>query len=300
MQELQYVPNAAARQLASRKTYVVGLVVSNLRNDFYVPLLNGIEEIVRTKGYNLMVATYHFDNRNEIPSPIGPYNADGLLVFADGLADEDLVQFDAVGFPMVLIHRKPPAKVDIPAVSVENVEATRNLIEHLIQVHGRRRILFMHGPIDQEDTHLREAGYRAALSANGISFDERLILQGDFNRDVAYQALNEFLSSNSSVESDAVFAGSDDAAIGVIRALEEHNLRIPEDMSVVGFDDLGFARYLNPPLTTVRAPTEAVGKLATERLFDLLENQDNDSLLVLPTEMIIRRSCGCPFKQQTL
>lgn len=300
MGELRYVPHSAARQLASRKTYVIGLIVRSLLHDFYVPLLNGIEETVRSKGYNLMVASYHPDSRNKIPSPIGPYNTDGLLVFADGLTDEDLIRFDAGGFPMVLIHRKPPPNVDIPAVTVENVEATRTLIEHLIRVHGRRRILFMRGPIEQEDTHLREAAYRAALSANGIPFAERLILQGDFNRDVAYQALAEFLSSDSFVGPDAIFAGSDDAAIGVLKALQQHHLRIPEDISVVGFDDLGFAQHLNPPLTTVRAPTEMVGKVATDRLFRLLENQYADPLLVLPTQVIIRRSCGCRLEHEIL
>jgi DNA-binding LacI/PurR family transcriptional regulator len=99
------------------------------------------------------------------------------------------------------------------------------------------------------------------------------------------------------VECDAVFTGSDDAAIGVLKALHQHRLRIPEDISVAGFDDLGFARYLDPPLTTVRAPTESVGKLAMERLFSLLDNEPIDGNLVLPTEIIIRRSCGCQFEQ---
>jgi DNA-binding LacI/PurR family transcriptional regulator len=300
MRELKYVPHAAARQLASRKTRLLGLVVSNLRNDFYVPLLNGIEVVMRHRGYNLMVATYHLDGRQDSPSPIGPYNADGLLVFADGLGDEDLRHFHEVGFPMVLMHRRSPEGIDIPAVTVENVESTGCLLEHLIQVHGRRRIVFLRGPRDQEDAHLREEAYHAALRAHGIPYDERLILSGDFDRIVAYQSMSEFLGSESRVGFDAVFAGSDDAATGVYLALQQHQMRIPEDISVVGFDDLGFARYLDPPLTTVRAPTERVGELATERLFSLLENQDADLLVVLPTEVIIRRSCGCPCEQQAL
>src|ERR1051325_9916099 len=107
MTELRYVPHAAARHLASRKTRVIGLLLNNLHNDFFVPLLNGVEGVVRKKGYNLIFATYHANSRNEMPPPIGPHNTDGLLVFSDGLMDEDLANLTASGFPMVLVHRTP-------------------------------------------------------------------------------------------------------------------------------------------------------------------------------------------------
>src|SRR5512138_3569545 len=110
MTELRYVPHAAARHLASNKTKVVGLLLNNLHNDFFVPLLNGVEAVVREKGYNLIIATYHANGRKQMSPPIGPHNTDGLLVFSDGLADEDLETMHASGFPMVLVHRMPPPK----------------------------------------------------------------------------------------------------------------------------------------------------------------------------------------------
>lgn len=291
--ELRYVPHAAARHLASRKTRVIGLLLNNLHNDFFVPLLNGVEAVVRQKGYNLIIATYHANSRNSTPPPIGPHNTDGMLVFSDGLFDEDLAQLEETGFPMVLVHRTPPPSLTIPSVTVENIEITKRLVDHLINDHGRKRILFLRGPIHQEDSVRREAGYRAALEANNLPFDENLIIHGDFERDVAYEALNKFLENKEHVAFDAVFTGDDDAAIGVLTALRKHGLHVPEDISVVGFDDLGFAPFLNPPLTTVRAPTESVGRIATERLFGLLENQSSDEVMILPTEIIFRRSCGC-------
>ncbi len=139
----------------------------------------------------------------------------------------------------------------------------------------------------------REAGYKSALQANGIPFDENLVINGDYERNIALHAMNEFLSNDKHAEFDAVFTGDDDAAIGVLQSLHQHGCRIPEDIAVIGFDDLGFAPFLNPPLTTVRAPTEAVGRIATERLFGLLENQPSDEVIMLPTEIIFRRSCGC-------
>jgi len=293
MTELRYVPHAAARHLASRKTRVVGLLLSNLHNDFFVPLLNGIEAVIRKKGYNLIVATYHADSRKEMQPPIGPHNTDGMLVFSDGLVDEDLERLHANGFPMVLVHRTPPASLPIPSVTVENVSATYQLIDHLIKVHGRQRILFMRGPLHQDDSNQRETAYKSALQANGIAFDENLLLNGEFERDVAFDVLNNFLENGNRVKFDAVFSGDDDAAIGVLRSLQQHGLCVPNDVAVVGFDDLGFAQFLNPPLTTVRAPTETVGRVATERLFDLLEDHPSDEAIVLPTEIIFRHSCGC-------
>lgn len=291
--ELRYVPHAAARHLASRKTRAVGLLLNKLHNDFFAPLLKGIEAVIRQKKYNLIVATYHARSRTQMNLPLGPHNTDGLLVFSDALFDEDLAALHASGFPMVLVHRTPPPSLDIPSVTVENVEITRKLVNHLIQVHGRRRIVFLRGPVHQEDSSQREMGYRAALQANGIPFDEDLVFQGDFEGDIAYQAMDRFLCDNRHLAFDAVFAGDDDAAMGVLRALRQHNLRVPEDVSVIGFDDQAFASFLNPPLTTVRAPTESVGRIAAERLFALLEDHPTHEVLVLPTELVFRRSCGC-------
>jgi DNA-binding LacI/PurR family transcriptional regulator len=293
MREMRYVPHAAARNLASRKSRVIGLLLNNLHNDFFVPLLNGVEAVVRQKGYNLIVATYHANSRDQMQPPIGPHNTDGLLVFSDGLVDDDLASWNSKGFPMVLVHRTPPLQVPIPSVTVENIEITRTLVDHLIKVHGKRRILFLRGPSDQEDSLKREMGYKSALQANGIPVDENLLLNGDFERDIAYKVMNECLDRGKRVAFDAVFTGDDDAAIGVLKSLHEHAIRVPEDVAVIGFDDLGFAPFLNPPLTTVRAPTERVGQIATERLFELLENHPSDDVITLPTEIIFRRSCGC-------
>jgi LacI family transcriptional regulator len=293
MTELRYVPHAAARHLASKKTRVIGLLLTNMNNDFFAPLLNGIESVIRDHKYNLLVATYHADSRNDVPPPIGPHNTDGMLIFADSLKDEDLINLYKSQFPLVLIHRTPPPSVNIPSVTVENKAATHKLIDHLIREHKKRRILFMRGPVQQEDSYWRETGYRSALEANQIPFDENMVLTGQFERDVAYDSLNKFLGNGKRVAFDAVFAGDDDAAVGVITSLTEHGYRVPEDVAVVGFDDLRLSAFLTPPLTTVSAPTETVGRIAAERLFSLFDKQFQEDMTLLPTELIIRRSCGC-------
>jgi len=293
MADMRYVPHAAAQHLASRKTRVIGFLLTNMDNDFFAPLVNGIEAVTRQNGFNLLVATYHSNSRTRTSPPIGPHNTDGLLVFADSLSDEDLVQFYGIGFPMVLIHRTPPASLPLPSVTVENKSATYKLVEHLILTHNKRRILFLRGPVHQEDAYWREVGYRSALEAHEIPVDERLMLAGDFEREVAYEALKRFLSDENHAGFDAVFAGDDNAAIGVINALSEYGYGVPDDIPVVGFDDMRLSAFLTPPLTTVRAPTETVGQIAAERLFAVLKKEESTGTVLLPTQLIIRRSCGC-------
>jgi DNA-binding LacI/PurR family transcriptional regulator len=293
MTELKFVPHAAARHLASRKTHVVGLLLASIHHDFFAHLLTGIEQVVRRNNYNLFVATYRADGRQNSPLPIGPHNTDGMLVFAASLTDEDLRDLHTKGFPIVLVYRTPPASLPIPSVTIENKSATYKLIEHLILSHGKRQIMLVRGPEHQEDSYWRETGYRSALEAYGIPFDENLVIEGAFEREVAYETLKRFLESEKRAPFDAIFAGDDDSAIGVLKALREFEYRVPEDIAVAGFDDLPLSAFLTPPLTTVRAPTEMVGQIAAEKLFGLLNKEVSNEVVLLPTEIIIRRSCGC-------
>ncbi|MEX2162041.1 MAG: LacI family DNA-binding transcriptional regulator [Anaerolineales bacterium] len=293
LNRLQYRPHAAARQLATQKMLAIGLLLNSIYNDFFGPLLYGIEELVQQNGYNLLVATSRPERRKENYPALGPHNVDGLLVFADSLTDKELAGLHAQKLPMVLIHRSSPEGLDIPCVTVENKAATFHLIEHLIKQHGRKSIVFMRGKVDQEDSYWREIGYREALEANGLEFDPELMLPGDFQRDVAYLSMRDFLSRPKRRQIDAVFTGDDSAAIGVMEALEQSGLRVPQDVSVVGFNDSRHSAFLNPPLTTINAPTHEVGRIATKNLFNQITNHPVDSVTLLPTEIIIRQSCGC-------
>jgi len=292
MGELKYVPHAAARQLATQKTNVIGLLLTNMHNDFFAPLVSGIESVVQLEGYNLLVATHRSGDQDDSSIPMGPHNSDGMIVFADSLNESEILKLHEAGFPMVLIHRSSPKEVSIPSVTIENKTATRGLIDHLIEVHNRRRIVFVRGPENQEDSHWRERGYQESLEAHDIVYDPNLIITGEFEREISYRSMSQFLE-NGDTDFDAVFTGDDDSAIGVINALYEKGLRVPDDISVVGFDDLRLSAFLSPPLTTVNAPTESVGRTAARHLFNLLGNQEIDLVTLLPTEIVIRRSCGC-------
>jgi DNA-binding LacI/PurR family transcriptional regulator len=293
MDQLDYIPQETARQLAMRKKNTIGLLVPNMHNNFFAALLAGIEDIVSNHNFNLLVATCRMNQTGGSQFPLGSHNTDGLLIFADSLNDKQIAQLHDRKLPMVLIHKTSTPSLDIPTVTIENKAATRNLINHLIEVHDRRRILLVRGNQQQEDAYWREVGFREALANHGISFEEALTVCGSFDREIAYASMKSFLNNQDSPEFDAVFTGDDDAAVGVYDALRENGRRIPEDVSVVGFDDAQIAPFLTPPLTTVMAPTEEVGRSAAEQLFCLLDGYKPKPVTLHPTEIVLRRSCGC-------
>jgi LacI family transcriptional regulator len=293
MSKLEYVPHATARNLATQKTNAIGLLLTyRLYGDFFASLLSGVEEVTGEARLNLLIESRHPNLNGTIPPALGPHNTDGLLVFVDSLNDAELVHLHAMNFPVVLIHRTSPARLKIPSVIVENKAVLIEIIDHLIENHHRTKIIFLRGPVNHEDSYWREKGYRASLEAHGIQYKPELVLPGDFDREVAHTTILKLAMAD--VEFDAVFAGNDEAAIGVLAALRETGKRIPEDVAVIGFDDQNrTAPYLTPPLTTVRAPTEEVGRVAARQLVNLIRHGQADPLTLLPTKIVIRQSCGC-------
>ncbi|MCP4543671.1 MAG: LacI family transcriptional regulator [Chloroflexi bacterium] len=293
--ELNYRPSAAARGLASKKTNMVGLLTTDISTPFFTPILRGIEAGARESGFGLLI---HCTRGEPSPAPrfqrpMGPHNADGLLVFVGSLTDAELTHLYEIGFPVVLLHQTPPNSLRIPYVTFENKSGTRKLIDHLIKVHGYRRIAFLRGPENQEDSHWREMGYREALAAHNIPFDPALMATGDFDKVKAQIPVKRWLREGMQIE--AIFSGDDEAATGVITALQQAGKRVPEDIAVVGFDDVHLADYLMSPLTTVRAPVEQAGREAARQLVSLIRTGEAEPMILLSTELVIRRSCGCPY-----
>jgi LacI family transcriptional regulator len=291
--ELNYRPSAAARGLASRKMDMVGFLTTEISSPFFAPILRGIEAGAREAGLRLLIYCTQ-DEPGSVAGfdrPMGPHNTDGLLVFAGSLEDGELAHLYGTGFPLVLLHQSPPDSLNIPYVTFENKAGARELIDHLVEVHGYRRIAFLRGPENHEDSYWRELGYREALEAHGIPFDLSLVAAGEFHKEKAQIPVEKWLAEG--VHIDAIFAGDDEAAVGVIIALRRAGKRVPEDVAVVGFDDVHLADYLMPPLTTVRAPVERAGLESMRQLVSLIRTGAAEPLVLLPTELVIRRSCGC-------
>lgn len=292
MKELRYVPRAAARNLATRKTNTLGLLVSDILGDFFAPLITGIERVATEAGYDLLISTAgRRGPHNALPQSLGVHNTDGLLIFAGALTDAGLAHAASFGLPLVLIHQSSPADLAIPSVTIENKAASCAIVEHLITIHGCRRIVLLQGLAYNEDSYWRELGYREALEKHNLPFDAALVVPGDFAREVAQRSVARLLAEG--IAFDAIFTGDDEAAVGALRALQAAGRRVPEEVAVVGFDDQRLAAVLTPPLTTVHAPTEQVGEQAAQQLVAILQGRQPEPLTLLPTDIVIRRSCGC-------
>jgi LacI family transcriptional regulator len=308
--ELGYVPHAAAQSLAQGRTYTLGLLLPEIGLHFFSPMLRGIESEARKAGYDLLIATQYPDGPHGEAShsnglspsgsspqprahrrPLGRHNTDGMLIFPDNVDTAEVGQLHRQGFPIVLLYRSAPEGLPIPSVTVENRAGARQVVDHLIEAHGRGRIAFLAGPPDNEDSHWREQGYRASLEVHGIPFDPALVAAGEFQEQPAREAVARWLEQG--LDFDAIFAADDDSAGGALAALTQAGKRVPQDVALVGFDDTVVSPFLNPPLTTVHAPTERVGQEAVRQLVGLINTGEAEPVTLLPTELVIRKSCGC-------
>ncbi len=296
IEQLDYMPHSGARQMAGGRQNLVGLIFPGIGDPFLAELLLGIETCLVEEGYELLLYCTQGRSSEDRRAflPLNEHNTDGLIVFANSLSEAELRRFHSHGLPLTLLHQTPPAGLDIPCVTVENKAGAAKAVSHLIAC-GRKRIAFLAGPKGNEDSGWRELGYRETLAAHGIPFRPELVADGGFSAALSETAVAQWLQDG--VELDAIFAADDNSAQGAIFALQRAGKRIPEDVAVVGFDDVNYARYMMPPLTTVRAPIGEAGRKAAEQLIKLMRGETADPLTLLPTELIIRESCGSHLAQ---
>jgi LacI family transcriptional regulator len=292
VKDLKYIPQVTARNLANRKTGNLGLLLTEIQGDFFTPLLKGIESTTSANGYSLLISTYN--NSHDFYTPaIGPHNTDGMLIFLGSLNNSIMEEFHQRDFPMVLIHQTPLVSLDIPCVTIENKSASYRIVSHLIESHHCQRIAYLNGPDDNEEAYWRSLGYKEALSKHDLEYDLGLVMPGNFDRMTAKFSTLQLLEKNKKI--DAIFTGDDEAALGVLSALRISGIHVPEEMAVVGFDDQNLAQFMSPPLTTVHVPSEEVGQVAACQLLNLIKNEPFERMTLLPTEIVIRRSCGCSW-----
>jgi LacI family transcriptional regulator len=293
--ELGFVPQAAARNLARRKSSTLGLLLPAVGTDFFYPILRGIEAAARQAGFDLLIGIQPAQRRRLEPAPLGDHNTDGLLVFAGELTESELKTLGErarPGFPIVLLYRTPPQDSGFSAVVLENRNGAYQAVEHLVTVHGRQKIAFLRGPLGNQDSEQRMEGFRQALATHGLSFDPQLVVAGNYSVAVAAQSVSGLLKDGATF--DAIFAADDDSASGALTALKAAAIHVPEQVALAGFDDSFMASYLDPPLTTVRAPTEQLGREAVRLLIRSIHDRASEpQITLLPTHLVIRRSCGC-------
>lgn len=291
IEKVNFLPSTAARRLAGGRSGIFGLVipmgVARLFTDpFFPALMQGVSSSCNKHGHNVMLWLAEPEHeRQMIGQILNSGLLDGALVASMAANDPIVDALAAADLPFVLIGRHD-SDPDISYVDVDNQANARRVVRYLLS-RGRERIAAITGPKGMMVSQDRLAGYRQALDEAGFAYDEDLVLDGNFTDSGAYRCTYLLLERGI----DSIFASSDLMALGVLRALKEKGVRVPQDVAVAGFDDAPFAASTDPPLTTIRQPTAKLGSTAVEVLSQMVdEGLAEPSRVILPAEFVIRGS----------
>lgn len=293
--ELGYVPNALARGLLRGRTRTIGLIVGDVSNPFWTRVVRGVEDVANKNGYTVFVCNSDeaVEKEQQYVKALLSHRVDGLLLAAaSNLSRKTLDFLRDKGSPFVLIDREVPgARADV--VTGDSFGGAVALTDHLIDL-GHRRIAFIGGPGDVSTSADRERGYEDALRRHGITPDRALRVESSYRRDGGYHAGRALLAMDRSQRPTAAFAGNNAIAVGVIEALRDARLRVPDDLALVCFDDLELASALYPFLTVAAQPARTFGTIAAQFLLDRLAGTETQPprRVVLSPEIIIRASSG--------
>lgn len=294
IKETGYQPHAAARSLAAQRTRVIGLVVPRsvqafFADPFFPRLIQGIAQACNSNEYTLSLFMFHSEAEEQdlYPRVLSRGLIDGVII-SSSLDDDPLIPRLLESNMPFVVHGRPLVSAAVNYVDADNAVGAHNVVAHLIRL-GRKRIGHITGPLNTAAGRDRRQGYINAHLARGLRIDENLIEEGDFTETGGYLATRRLVDKGV----DAIFAASDMMAFGVLRRLREMDCRVPDDIAVVGFDDLDASALTQPPLTTVRQPIRRAGIAAVETLLDIIENgADPVQRIVMPTQLVIRESCG--------
>jgi DNA-binding LacI/PurR family transcriptional regulator len=298
-QELSYRPNRAARDLRVRSSRAVGVLIPDIENPFFTSLVCGIEDVLGKTDYSLLLASYNEDPSQE-ERRLEVFRAEGVrgLIFAASRAPSSLyTDLGKEGMALVAVSRDV-ARLPVDHVFVANQDGAHAATSHLIQL-GHRRIGMINGPLAVTTARDRQAGYEQALREAGISIEEELVVHCDFNQAGGYSGMQQLLALPS--PPTAIFAGSNFLTLGALHAIHERHLKIPDQIAIVGFDEMPWAISLRPPLTTVAQPAFDVGRTAAELLIARVREPGLPRRqVVLETKLIVRSSCGFEKTRETL
>lgn len=286
-----YVPNPAARSLRSQKTYMVLVVLPDLANTFFSKILRGIEERLFEAGYGMIISD--LDGSPEKEAHFAAFTAagrvDGAILLNGhlfGQSREGKGTPVKTSIPLVALCEAIPS-ADIPQIEIDNRAAAKQMTLHLASL-GHRTIAYISGPSINVLERERFRGYRDGLTEAGLPFDPALVIAGDYTVGSGVTAGQELLAR--SERPTAVFCTSDEMAIGLMRTLLSAGLKVPDDISVAGFDDIEFAAVAEPALTTIHQPRRELGQAAASVLIDLLQGRPSPKRIRLQTELVLRES----------
>jgi LacI family transcriptional regulator len=292
--ELRFSPNGAARSLSRQRAGALGVVLPDLYGEFFSELLRGIDQEAQRANHSLLVSSSHHDSRG-IGAAVRAMRGrvDGLMVMAPDVSAPLLADVLPAGIPTVLLNG-PAVDADVYEITVDNFGGARAMTRHLLAL-GHTRIGFIAGAERNHEASERERGHHAAMREAGISGDPAMHVRGDFTEDGGWRGTRALLAHDA--PPTVIFAANDAMAVGALSALRDAGVSVPSEMAVVGFDDIPVARFLNPPLTSVRVGIAMLGERAAALLLSALVERSPPPPRaprrdVLPAELVIRDSCG--------
>jgi len=290
--ESGYRASAVARGLVTRRTETIGLVVTTISDPFASEVVSGIEQVANGHGYSVFLAESNAEPEREkkMVQQLAERRVDGILVTSSRVGALYLPLLSEMQVPIVLVNNQHPGAF-VHSVMIGNLEGSRAAAAHLVGL-GHRRIAYLGDQFGYQSDTERFAGYRVALDAAGIPFLPELVVHGDGLPAEAMNAMEKLLALPE--PPTAVCCYNDMSALGAMRKIRLRGLRVPEDISVVGFDDLFLASYMQPALTTVRQPMRHMGQLAMESLFKLMSGEASEIRIRVDAELIVRQSTAIP------
>jgi LacI family repressor for deo operon, udp, cdd, tsx, nupC, and nupG len=290
-ESLNYMPNAQARSLRTAQTRLIVALVPDIANPFFSEVIRGVEQIAKQHGYAVLLGDtqYEIENEQRYADMLSSRQVDGILTLLPRVPD---VRFD--GRLPIVNACEPVDDPTISSVAIDNAAAFRNGVDYLITL-GHRHIAFISGPPSGPLNIARRAGFDAAMAAAGLPVVPQFCQEGDFSMEAGARAAGVILSYGLPVTAFA--CASDQLAVGAMHALRSRGLSVPQDVSVLGFDDIAVARFTNPPHTTIAQPRDEMGREAMLMLLQLLKDDSVPARkIILPTQLVVRGSTAKPTR----
>jgi LacI family transcriptional regulator len=294
--ELNYQPNFVARSLVMKRSHTLGVIITTILNPFYPELAKGIEDKALELGYNIILCSTNYDLKLEkyYIDMLRSKGVDGIIFSSVEVNDPNMKPLIEERFPFVLVNRRIHHRIwgrKVDYIVLDNVSGGYMAMEHLYKL-GHRRIGIIIGGLNISTAIERTEGARRLLDEYGLPFDSDLVIECHFSKELAYQAAKRFLAMKN--PPTAIFAENDYMALGCREAILDSGLRIPEDMALVGFDDIGPASLRGVEITTVSQKKYEMGSLAAKTLINRIANEKPATVCqtILEPELIIRNSCG--------
>jgi len=297
--ELGYLPSAAARTLKTNRSHVLGVVLSNIDDPFFSEILQGIEEIIQSSGYSLFIAAAHRDpgREREIVQAMVEHRVDGVIICSTSFSEERSRQFLQFGVPIVVVNNQAVEDFRY-SIYHDDIDGSRQVTRHLLEL-GHRRIAYIGNSASGRSTLDRWTGFRQEMETAGLAFPVKYVYEatGGSTED-GVTAAGYFL--NLPVRPTALVCYNDMMAVGVMKGLQQAGIRVPNDISITGFDNIIFSAYTNPPLTTLDQPKRFIGAEAARLFLELLDTPLNQrssthkNVRILKGRLLIRESTAPP------